>query len=220
MHPTEQRLDQAVENLRAKPGNDQVGDRRVVRDGTSARQNQIKGRAGEACGRHQTRSQQRQQPVGDPEQRARREPAQPAARPHMRPQRRRSDDLVAESEVLEQSSHGRYAHQQSIRPGVDLVPAELLSGNLAAQLGSTLDHSELHARTETTMYRVRRRQPADPAADDHDPRSRLHRAPPPTQGLTSSTGQVLLSNLVGPRGFGPVQPTREPDLTSWCRTCW
>src|SRR5665647_3872018 len=95
----------------------------------------------------------------------------------MRPQRGRSHDLVAESEVLEQGGHGLHTHQQRIGTGVDAVPAEFLRGNLATELRPSLNDSELHTRTETTMYVVGCRETADPAADDHDLWSRLHRAP-------------------------------------------
>jgi len=144
VHSTEQRLDEAVEHLRTKPRDDQVGNRRVAGGWTATRQHQIERRTRQACRGHESRLEQRQQTVGHSEKGAGREPSQLAARPHMRPQRGRGHDLVAQAEVFKEGSHRRHAHQQGVGPGVDYVTAEPLGGDLATQLGAALDESEPH----------------------------------------------------------------------------
>jgi len=67
------------------------------------------------------------------------------------------------------------------------------------------------------MQVMRCRQTADPTANDHDPWSRLHRAPPLTPGVTSSTTSSTwdsvssetgcgLGTLVSPNPPQPVPP--------------
>ena len=161
MDAAEHRVDEPVEDLATDAGEEQVGDRRVVRQ-RRAREYEVGAGACQADGSDQARGEQGEQPLGYAEQRCRRKRTKRTARPDVGTGAGLARDLVLESEIVEEIAGRGHAHEQRVGAGVDGE-----GGDLAAEAIARLEHG--HGRgVLLTQQAEGHRETRDPAADDDD----------------------------------------------------
>ena len=148
----------------------------------------------------------------DPERRTLRERNQPAIGPKVGAVHAGADELTAQAELTAEFDRPRLASHERVGPGLELKAPDPDMRELAADPVGSLANRHVDAGVHEP---IRRRQPGDAAADDHDASGAAH--PAGTSDRCSRTTVARTSRYAGSAFGMRVRSNRSPASSASCR---